>query len=353
MVQASTSRRLTLEVFRSCEASSWTNINPNWEKKAGQMENRWKSSLFLDLFLVKFGKLTLNHLWKFWRQLNQISVSSPIIGGFSIEAWVHPLSHQRASAILQLMSFNLAICQDCIASWRVTCWERKHFAGWTSGHQGMFYDQITNVKQLLSLLAVIWNPLKRHDQWTTAASRACARSCNLVSVIMQWLWCYGLNLRFLELRLPLFDYTSKELNGSALFWWILEIPWVQTGRYQIVVRRLLIVVRRLLIFAGRISRNQSNVSFKISFHLKIHFVRMGLPRLCFPPSVEFPSPSWRGKVDSIAQLYPREITGVLKELDIVAHSPHGLFGEECLGYRRCRKSRYRTLTRWSEAVNTE
>lgn len=79
------------------------------------------------------------------------------------------------------------------------------------------------------------------------------------------------------------------------------------------------------------------MSFKISFHLKIHFVRMGLPRLCFPPSIEFPSPSWQGKVDSIAQLDPPEITGVLKELDIVAHSPHGLFGEECLGISKISK----------------
>lgn len=46
MVQASTSRRLTLEVFRSCEVSSWTNINPNWEKKA-------RHSIFGSV-LVKF-----------------------------------------------------------------------------------------------------------------------------------------------------------------------------------------------------------------------------------------------------------------------------------------------------------
>lgn len=146
------------------------------------IERKKQDTLFLDLFWWSLYVGT-KPLWKFWRQLNPIE-SRPQSLVASVLYWSLdiPISHQRASAILQLMSFNLAICQDCIASWGVTCWERNTSQWWTSGHQGMFYDQITNVKQLLSLPAVIWNPLKRHDQWTTAASRACARSCNLVSV---------------------------------------------------------------------------------------------------------------------------------------------------------------------------
>lgn len=139
-----------------------------------------------------------------------------------------------------------------------------------------------------------------------------------------------------QLAIPRTSPSTLRLHLKGVEWkhTILMNPWDSLGAN----RQIPNCCSQTLIFAGRISRNQSNVSFKISFHLKIHFVRMGLPRLCFPPSIEFPSPSWQGKVDSIAQLYPREITGVLKELDIVAHSPHGLFGEECLGYRRCRKN---------------
>ena len=133
MVQASTSRRLTLEVFRSCEVSSWTNINPNLEKKAGQMENNLN-------FWICFGevcKLALNYC--------ESSEDSWIKLSLVPNHWWlryvlkpgHSHSHQRASAILQLMSFNLAICQGCIASWGVTCWERNTLCRmdfWTPRH---------------------------------------------------------------------------------------------------------------------------------------------------------------------------------------------------------------------------
>lgn len=275
-------------------------------------------------------------------------VSSPIIGGFSIvlkPGHPHFTPESRCNSPIDVVQSRNLPRLHCFL--RGDMLGKEHFAVmdfWTPRHVLW-----SNHKCQTTVIATssYMKPTK-----TARSMNNRSKSCMCTQLQpgvsnMQWLWCYGLNLRFLELRLPLFDYTWKELNGSALFWWIVGIPWVQTGRYQIVVRRL-------SIFASRISRNQSNVSFKISFHLKIHFVRMGLPRLCFPPSIEFPSPSWQGKVDSIAQLYPREITGVLKELDIVAHSPHGLFGEECLGYRRYRKSvGYPTLTRWSEAVNTE
>lgn len=137
MVQASTSRRLTLEVFRSCEASSWTNINPNWEKKAGQMENRWK---IISIFGSVFGevcKLTLNHLWKFWRQLNQISVSSPIIGGFSMYWSLDIPFHTREP--LQFSNWCRSISQSAkiallLEGWHVGKGTLRRMDFWTPSH---------------------------------------------------------------------------------------------------------------------------------------------------------------------------------------------------------------------------
>ena len=148
MVQASTSRRLTLEVFRSCEVSSWTNINPNLEKKAGQMEN----NLYFWICFGEVCKLALNYCESSedsWIQLSLVpnhwwlqyvlkpgSIPFHTREPLQFSNWCRSISQSAKIALLLEGAHMLG---------------KEHFAGWTSGHQGMFYDQITNVKQLLSL----------------------------------------------------------------------------------------------------------------------------------------------------------------------------------------------------------
>ena len=168
MVQASTSRRLTLEVFRSCEVSSWTNINPNLEKKAGQMEN----NLYFCICFGEVCKLALNHCkssedsWiklslvpnYWWLQyvLKPGSIPFHTREPLQFSNWCRSISQSAKIALL-------------LEGWHVGKGTLRRMDFWTPRH--VLWSN-NKCQTTVVAIAVIWNPLKRHESMNNR-SKSC------------------------------------------------------------------------------------------------------------------------------------------------------------------------------------